>query len=136
MAVWETTEKGAKDWAKFDKTSDKIAAVGIDATFVAAKTLFKHYGAHLATTAAVGLLVAWGAPAVGVAAVGLLAWWGGSYLTGLAMDSIYNWAETSGAKDAAVGVIGSGLDAIGEGVRNTGEAVDRAFKNVISNFFE
>jgi uncharacterized protein YukE len=131
MAVWEFANKGAADWAKYEKGSEKAVALGIDGLFVAGKTFITHHIAHIATTAAVGALVTAGAPAVGVAAVGVAVWWGSSVATDFVADKVVEWAETSGVKDSIVEAGASQIDAIGQGIRNTAHNVDKAFSSVI-----
>lgn len=131
MAVWEFANKGAADWAKYEKGSEKAVALGIDGLFIAGKTFITHHIAHVATTAAVGALVTAGAPAVGVAAVGVAVWWGSSVATDFVADKVVEWAETSGLKDSVVEAGGSLIDAMGRGIRNTAHNVDKAFSSVI-----
>lgn len=135
MAGWDTMEKGAADWARYDAVSDKVAAIGIDTAFVAVKTFLCYKAGYIAVTATVGAVAAAGAPALLGAGAGILAWWGASTATDLLMDGIYSVAENSGVKDVPVHVVGSGLDAVGQGIQKTARAVDSTFQGIKGKFF-
>lgn len=133
MAAWEFVNKAGKDWAQYEKGSEKAVALGIDALFVAGKTAVTHYAAYAVTAAAIGLLTTAGAPVVAVAAGGLAIWWGSSYLIGSAIDAGYGMAESSGAKDSIVKAGGSLFENIGKGIQKAAEAVDHVFDPVIES---
>ncbi|MCG3146420.1 MAG: hypothetical protein HONDAALG_04486 [Gammaproteobacteria bacterium] len=133
MGVWEFAEKGAKDWAQYEKGSERAAALSIDALFVAGTAVTTQYATYAITTAGVSLLTAAGAPAILVAGGGLAIWWGGSYLVKSAIDTGYEMAESSGVKNSMVKAGGSLFENIEKEIQKTAEAVDRFFEPVIQN---
>ncbi len=133
MAAWEFANKAGKDWAQYERGSEKAAALSVDALFVTGKTVATHYAAYAITTTAVGLLTTAGAPVVAVTAVGFAVWWGSSYLIESVIDAGYGAAESAGAKDAVVKTGGSLLENAGKGFRKAAETVDRAFNPIIQS---
>lgn len=133
LAAWEFANKAGKDWAQYERGSEKAAALSIDALFVTGKTVATQYAAYAVTTAAVGLLTTAGAPVVAVAAGGVAIWWGSSYLIESVVDAGYEAVESSGAKDAVVKTGGSLLENAGKGFRKAAETVDRTFNPIIQS---
>lgn len=133
MAAWEFANKAGKDWAQYERGSEKAAALSMDALFVTGKTVATHYAAYAIATATVGLLTTAGAPVVAVAAGGLAVWWGSSHLIESVIDAGYGAAESAGAKDAVVKTGGSLLENAGKGFRKAAETVDRAFNPIIQS---
>ena len=140
MAGIEFGGKAIEDWNKYDRGSERAAAIGIDAAFVAGKAVGIHYAGWAASVAAGAALVFLvpAAPAIAVAAVGLGAWWAVSHFGGKALDTVF---ETY--KDPLVKGGARLIDQAGYGIHNTANfvadtaqqaarQVDRGFKELIS----
>jgi uncharacterized protein YukE len=120
LAVIEFGGKAVEDWNKYDKGSEKAAAIGLDAAFVAAKTVGIHYagyGAAAAVTFLLPLLIP-AAPVVLVGAAGLAAWWAVSQFGGKALDAAW---ETY--KDPLVKGGARLIDQAGYGINNAANFV-------------
>jgi len=135
----EFAHKGVEDWHRYESGSDKAAALTYDAAFVTAKTVgkpvFQNWFMGVAGTAILGAVAAAGAPVVLTVGVGFALWWGSGFLFDKGADLIYDWADSSGVKDAAVHGLGNIYEGVANGITSaakaTASAVDKAFNSTI-----
>jgi len=129
LAGFEFGGMAINDLAKYERGSEKAAAVALDALFVAGKTVATHYAAGAIAGLVVGAIA--GAPVAVVAGVGILTWIGTSYIVGKVMGAGFDHV-----KDAAVQTVSQGIDAAVNSVKTalnyTAKASDRFFDSIRS----
>ncbi|MDI6770679.1 MAG: WXG100 family type VII secretion target [Anaerolineales bacterium] len=143
LAGLEYSDKAVEDWARYEKGSEKTAALAVDASFVAVKTVgtlaFQKLIMGTLGVAALGALATAGAPVVLVAAAGFGIWWGSGALFNLGADSLYKLSDNAGVKDAIVQASGQMIDGAVNVAGSAAKFVDSAFKsaaNGISSLFK
>jgi hypothetical protein len=135
LAALEAADRGVEDWARYEKGSEKAAAIAIDSSYVVAKTLGTHafQGWVMGTlgVVALGAMATAGAPALLVAGAGFALWYGSGFLFNWASDSLYSWADNSGVKDFLVREGGELIDGAIGAARDAARAVDSGVKSIV-----
>jgi uncharacterized protein YukE len=114
----EFADRGIQDWSRYDRGSEKAAAIALDGAFVVGKAFVQHYAGYAVASAATAALVTVGAPVAVVGAAGLLAWWGGSYVAGRLADGAFD-----AVKEPLVKGVSGAIDGAGKAAGAVAEAV-------------
>jgi uncharacterized protein YukE len=133
LAVMDFGGRAIKDWGQYEDGSERATAIGLDAAFVAGKTVGLHYAGYALASVATGGLLSIGAPVVFVAGAGIAVWWGVSYLGGKALDTGFETYKDDivhgGGKllDQTGVAIGNAAQSITSSASQIGQTIDDAF---------
>lgn len=139
LAALEAADRGVEDWHRYEKGSEKAAAIAVDTAFVAAKSAggvaFQGWVMGTVGVLALGAMATAGAPALLVAGAGFALWYGSGALFNWAADGLYDLADKGGLKDAIVeggGKLIDGAIDVGKSIgKSAVKAVDSAAKSVV-----